>query len=73
MKMETKIVRRLTASIKEANRFIQKAEYARERILNGEECSYRSISFAAAKRAALDLKNMLTNLRTGLYEPDKHV
>jgi hypothetical protein len=61
-------IERLTDSINEAERFLDKAKIAKLRIESNQESSYNSKSFAAAKRASLDLSRLLVILRKSLFE-----
>lgn len=53
----------ICTSIKEAERFIERARKAYSSLSKGETDFYRSAPFAAAKRASLDLSNALIEMR----------
>jgi hypothetical protein len=53
----------LTDAIQEAERFIKKAELARERLINDEYAWAGTKETAAAKRASMDLTRELVNVR----------
>jgi hypothetical protein len=50
-------------AIKEADRFIEKAKMAVSALSGEQESFYHSKSFAAAKRASMDLSRALSALR----------
>ena len=63
-----KKLEQLAESIKEAHRFIEKAEQWQDELLNDSTkqrrfCCYPSIKASAAKRASMDLTRSLANLR----------
>ncbi len=62
------IIVKLDFAIFEAERFIKKAKEAQKALKAGTEDSYRSKSFAAAKRASLDLSSSLATLRHSNYD-----
>lgn len=53
----------LTDAIFEAERFIRKAEYARDRIYNDEYAHFGCREMASAKRASMDLTRALAVVR----------
>ena len=57
------LVVKLDFAIFEAERFIKKARDAKIMLKAGHEGNYRSFSFAAAKRASMDLSRALSTLR----------
>lgn len=61
-------LKRLDESEKEANRFLQKVKAAKERINKDNLTSNydRCLEYGAVKRAALDLKMVLTTLNKPL-------
>lgn len=56
-------VGRIERVLKEARRFIEKAEEAKYAFIDGKEDSFRSPPFAAAKRSSLDLYRALARFR----------
>lgn len=50
-------------AIREAQRFIKKALVAKDALAGGKESFYHSKSYAAAKRASLDLTRSLSAMR----------
>lgn len=57
----------LDTAICEARRFIEKAQAARDALASKQESTYHSPSFAAAKRASMDLTRALANVRRSPY------
>jgi hypothetical protein len=57
------VIRRLEQAISEALRFLDSANAALEAFEKGSETTFHSPSFAAAKRASLDLTRELARLR----------
>ena len=53
----------IKAAIKQARDFIKKAELAHLALGSGDESSYHSKSFAAAKRSSMDLTRALAKMR----------
>ena len=51
------------AAISEAKQFLRKAEAAHKALVSEEESFYHSKSFAAAKRASMDLTRALAKMR----------
>lgn len=65
MKTPNKNIEVLRLAIAEADRFIKRAEAARERLIENEKSEYGQFSFkemGAVKRSAHDLKRELTNI-----------
>lgn len=65
MKIENPNIEIIQTAIAEANRFIQKSEIAKMRLIENDKSGYRQYTFkevGAIKRAALDLKDLLTTI-----------
>ena len=54
-------------AIKEAERFVAKAKAAHMALVSEEESFYHSHSFAAAKRASMDLTKALAKVRKSRF------
>lgn len=55
----------LENAVCEARRFIEKAQAASTALITKQESTYHSPSFAAAKRASMDLTRALADVRRG--------
>ena len=60
---DIKRIDEITNAIAEAKRFIAAAQDAREALASEQESFYHSKSFAAAKRASMDLTRSLAKMR----------
>jgi flagellar hook-basal body complex protein FliE len=58
---------RIDEAMTEASRFLKKAKEAKAQFKAGNEDTYHSKSYAAAKRASMDLTRTLAALRRSLY------
>jgi len=63
MSEQARAIRRLERAISEAMRFLDSANIAMDALEKGSETTFRSPSFAAAKRSSLDLTRELARLR----------
>lgn len=64
---DQKRIDNIKTAICEARRFIEKAQAARDALASKQESTYHSPSFAAAKRASMDLTRALANVRRSPY------
>lgn len=60
---DQKRIDNIKTAISEAQRFIEKAQAACDALASKQESTYHSPSFAAAKRASMDLTRALADVR----------
>ena len=66
--MSNRIINGLEETISEATRFLKRAKAAKAQFETMQEGDWCSPSFAAAKRASMDLTRLLAKLRRGFRE-----